>query len=140
MTQKEFTNRTNVEVSYKEFEAIHEVYVNSDMDKNEFCEMWKKMNKSRVEKSQMEAQLRTGKEAQLDFIWSLIMEFGSVATCDMKMHETIAADILSEGQQDKLASMGIDMRNEPDYYFGGLRTYKNMGTILYEVGQILEAA
>lgn len=48
MTYQEFTTRTNVEVSTKEFNAINEVYMNSDVDKDEFCKMWVKMNKSRV--------------------------------------------------------------------------------------------
>lgn len=39
MTQQEFTSRTLVEVSNKEFWAINEVYNNSDMDKDEFCKM-----------------------------------------------------------------------------------------------------
>ena len=54
MTQQEFTNRTNVEVSYNEFNAIHEVYMSSDLDKDEFCKMWVKMNKTRVAKAQAE--------------------------------------------------------------------------------------
>ena len=49
MTQVEFTNRTQVEVSAKEYAAIEEVYMNSDLDKDAFCKMWVKMNKSRVE-------------------------------------------------------------------------------------------
>ena len=45
MTQKEFTNLTKVEVERAEFEAIHTVYIMSDLDKDEFCKVWKKMNK-----------------------------------------------------------------------------------------------
>ena len=37
-----------VEVSNDEFWAINEVYNNSDLDKDEFCKMWCKMNASRV--------------------------------------------------------------------------------------------
>ena len=48
MTQQEFFNRTGVEVSNNEFFAIHEVYCNSDLDKDDFCKMWCKMNQSRV--------------------------------------------------------------------------------------------
>ena len=42
MTQVEFTNRTQVEVSAKEYAAIEEVYMNSDLDKDAFCKMWVK--------------------------------------------------------------------------------------------------
>lgn len=49
MTQQEFTNRTLVEVTTEEFNAIHVVYVNGDLDKDEFCKVWCKMNKTRVQ-------------------------------------------------------------------------------------------
>ena len=60
MTQVEFTNRTQVEVSAKEYAAIEEVYMNSDLDKDAFCKMWVKMNKSRVEaakEARLEAEI-----------------------------------------------------------------------------------
>lgn len=47
MTQIEFTQRVGIEVSAKEFEAINEVYMNSDLDKDAFCRIWVKMNKAR---------------------------------------------------------------------------------------------
>ena len=49
MLQSEFTERTKVQVSAEEFEAINEVYMNSDLNKDDFCAMWCKMNKSRVD-------------------------------------------------------------------------------------------
>ena len=49
MTQQEFTQRTKVVVTDREFWAINEVYNNSDLNKDEFCKWWKKANKSRVE-------------------------------------------------------------------------------------------
>ena len=49
MTQREFTQRTMVEVSAEEFNAINIVYMNSDLDKDEFCKVWCKMNKTRVQ-------------------------------------------------------------------------------------------
>jgi hypothetical protein len=61
MTQQEFTQRTMVEVSNNEFWAINEVYNNSDLNKDEFCKMWCKMNASRVD-----AAKRKIKEQQKD--------------------------------------------------------------------------
>jgi hypothetical protein len=48
MTQQEFTNRTQVEVSNSEFEMINEFYMSCECDKDEFCKMWVKMNPNRV--------------------------------------------------------------------------------------------
>ena len=61
MTQQEFFNRTRVEVSLDEFLSIHEVYNHSDLDKDEFCKLWCKMNKTRVKAAkaaEMDAQRR----------------------------------------------------------------------------------
>ena len=51
MLQSEFTERTKVQVSAEEFEAINEVYMHCDLDKDSFCSLWCKMNRSRVEAS-----------------------------------------------------------------------------------------
>lgn len=61
MTQQEFFERTKVEVSNNEFKAIQDVYYYSDLDKDEFCKLWCKMNKTRVKAAkaaEMEAQRR----------------------------------------------------------------------------------
>lgn len=56
MTKQEFENRTNVQVSLEEYRHIEAVYMASDLDKDEFCKMWCKMNKSRVNKAKEEAK------------------------------------------------------------------------------------
>lgn len=64
MTQKEFTQFTGVQVSNDEFWAINEVYNNSEVTKEEFCQMWCRINSIRV----AEAKARAKKEAQKDSI------------------------------------------------------------------------
>ena len=56
MTKQEFENRTNVQVSLEEYGHIEAVYMASDLDKDEFCKMWREMNKSRVNKAKEEAK------------------------------------------------------------------------------------
>lgn len=63
MTQKEFFERTMVEVSNDEFFAIHEVYCNSELDKDEFCKMWCKMNKTRVQNAKVERKMKQMEES-----------------------------------------------------------------------------
>ena len=58
MTQQEFTQRTMVEVSNQEYEAIEVVYLNSELDKDEFCKMWCKMNPNRVKNAKVEKIMR----------------------------------------------------------------------------------
>ena len=39
MTQKEFEDRTSVEVPFQEYQAIEKVYMESDLEKDEFCKL-----------------------------------------------------------------------------------------------------
>ena len=48
MLQREFEERTGVSVTTDEYLAIETVYMASDLDKDEFCKMWCKMNSSRI--------------------------------------------------------------------------------------------
>ena len=59
MTQKEFQDRVKMQVSAQEYAAIEVVYMNSNLEKDEFCKMWKKMNAKRISvylKSEKEKQ------------------------------------------------------------------------------------
>ena len=44
----EFIERVGMEVSSSEFEIINNMYMLSDVDKDEFCKLWVKMNFNRV--------------------------------------------------------------------------------------------
>lgn len=48
MTQKEFQDRVKMQVPAEEYAAIEVVYMNSDLEKDEFCKMWAKMNAKRI--------------------------------------------------------------------------------------------
>lgn len=69
MTQKEFTDRTKVAISIKEFEVINEFYMNCECDKDEFCKMWCKMNPSRVKGAKAEKMLKERAEAYRDALY-----------------------------------------------------------------------
>ena len=48
MTQKEFEERTGMKPAYEEFNHIHAIYLNTSMDKDEFCKDFKKHGNSKV--------------------------------------------------------------------------------------------
>lgn len=54
MLQHEFESRVKVQVSAEEYAAIEQVYMNSDVDKDEFCKLWAKMNRVRIARIQAE--------------------------------------------------------------------------------------
>ncbi len=61
MTQQEFESRVGIEVTGKEYAAIEQVYMNSDVEKDEFCKLWVRMNKQRV------ARIEAERKAQAAF-------------------------------------------------------------------------
>ena len=68
MTQQEFFERTKVEVSNDEFLAINEVYNYSDLDKDDFCKMWCKMNQTRVKVAKAEMKARQEERANTEVL------------------------------------------------------------------------
>lgn len=48
MTQKEFEERTGLTPTVEEFNYIHAVYMNTSMDKDEFCKDYKKHGGSKI--------------------------------------------------------------------------------------------
>lgn len=48
MTQQEFTERTGINPTAEEFDYINAVYLNTSLNKDEFCEDFKKHGDSRI--------------------------------------------------------------------------------------------
>ena len=106
MTQKDFTNLTKVEVERAEFEAIHTVYIMSDLDKEEFCKMWKKMNKSRVEHAKAVAKQKSDLTNRIENLLDVevyLESFGS------KSYGGPAIAVLDENQVALLTMEDIDL-------------------------------
>lgn len=107
MTQQEFFNRTGVEVSNNEFEAINEVYNNSDLDKDEFCKMWCKMNKSRVIAAKVDRKEAQRKAAYTDALTKWFDKYNGTQFFFDNYHTNIAYIKLSVYFIQALAYAGI---------------------------------
>ena len=127
MTQQEFTQRTNVEVSYNEFNAIHEVYMNSDLDKDEFCKMWVKMNKTRVQNAKVERMIKAKDEAYRDALHKFYHKFDN-------NNETFSTPIcyvkISVYDVQAMSHAGIKLANENG-------RCKYLSDVRYEIGKYL---
>lgn len=64
MLQKEFEDRTGVTVTTDEYLAIDTVYMASDLDKDEFCKMWCKMNASRIKAAKKSIAEKAAKDKE----------------------------------------------------------------------------
>ena len=68
MMQFEFEARTGVSVSADEYAAIELVYMESDLNKDDFCRIWSKMNKTRI--SEYKKAQKERRKAE-DLKWSI---------------------------------------------------------------------
>ena len=126
MTQQEFTQRVNVEVSNKEFEAINEVYMNSDLDKDEFCKMWVKMNKTRVENAKVERMIKAKDEAYRDALHKFYTKNDDVN----EFMTPIYYVKISSYEVQAMSYAGIKVANEDG-------RAKYLSDIRYEIGKFL---
>ena len=126
MTQQEFTQRVNVEVSNKEFEAINEVYMNSDLDKDEFCKMWVKMNKTRVQNAKVERMIKAKDEAYRDALHKFYTKNDDVN----EFMTPICYVKISTYEVQAMSYAGIKVANEDG-------RAKYLSDISYEIGKFL---
>lgn len=126
MTQQEFTQRVNVEVSNKEFEAINEVYMNSDLDKDEFCKMWVKMNKTRVQNAKVERMIKAKDEAYRDTLHKFYTKNNDVN----EFMTPICYVKISTYEVQAMSYAGIKVANEDG-------RAKYLSDIRYEIGKFL---
>lgn len=126
MTQQEFTQRTNVQVSNTEFDAIHEVYMNSDLDKDEFCKMWVKMNKTRVQNAKVERMIKAKDEAYRDALHKFYTKNNDVN----EFMTPICYVKISTYEVQAMSYAGIKVANEDGHA-------KYLSDIRYEIGKFL---
>ena len=137
MTQQEFFNRTRVEVEASEFQAINEVYNCSDLDKDEFCKMWVKMNKSRVAKAQADAKAQEEEMKKMDYLYNLYHKYN-----DYNNDCLLYWDVLSDKEQNQLIAYGFSMTESCYFYSTNqyLDAPKTMSTIKYDIYKYIHKA
>lgn len=126
MRQFEFEERVGMKVSEKEYESIENVYLFSDLDKDEFCKMWVKMNKSRVDRAKEDAR-------KLHELEELKWMLAGIFHREMN-YDAFAVNELSKKEISALEKVGIEVRPE------GLRGQKNVCSIKYEIARFLGIA
>ena len=129
MRQFEFEERVKMHVTQKEYEAIETVYLYSDLDKDEFCRMWVKMNKSRVEREvKKEKEIRKENEDRAK-LWDIRAKMD-------KDYANLAVNVLNARERAFLERKGF--RFEEDRY--GQTWFKTVSSLRYEIGCYLGIA
>lgn len=132
MTRTEFEDRTLVtNVSNYEFDAIHAVYMASDLDKDEFCKMWCKMNASRVARAKAEAK-KAQEIAELKDQVAGIIAKRYLPTFDWRKD---AIDNLSNREIGILARIGIQVDAPKDPY--GVTFHRTTIDVWYDMDRFI---
>jgi hypothetical protein len=132
MTIQEFQSRTQVSVDVSEFLSITTVYMQSDVDKDTFCKMWRKMNATRV----MAAKEQAKKQQTIDKVFSMVMMANPEWT-DVEHYNDIAVAVLSGKDKALIESIGISLVSEPDN--NGFRHFKRFSELRPEINAFLKA-
>ena len=104
MLQQEFHDRVKMSVSAEEFEAIHAVYMYSYLDKDEFCKLWVKMNRTRVDNAKKELKERQQRR------WRINRLLKIEAKLDKAESHEVAEDVLTASDINVLESVGISIK------------------------------
>ena len=130
MLHSEFTQRVQFEVSNEEFEAINVVYMASDLDKDEFCKMWRKMNAKRIKayKAEKKAeQERFDRISRIHAIKQLLWGTDMYAKIDDVLNKK-DIDFLLKNDFDVLAWNYLSHQNE----------YKFASEMVYDINRWLD--
>lgn len=128
MRQFEFEDRVKMQVSQKEYEAIETVYLYSDLDKDEFCKMWVKMNKSRVEEAKEAERKRQEMDALIDKTWSVYFKVKNLIDADFDKWNDFCFSYLNKKETELVEKIGMKV------------TYNRLGNLRYELAQFLGIA
>lgn len=121
MLQIEFENRVGMQVSAKEYEAIEVVYINSDLEKDDFCKMWAKMNARRISNYKAEQKAEREEQAKKEKAFNLYC--GLYSTLRWDNYNKPVEQFLTSKQLEFCESLGIG-------------TYEQTGsTVRYELGK-----
>ena len=127
MLQSEFEARVQMKVSEAEYWHINEVYNQSDLDKDEFCKLWIKMNQARVNKAR---EIAKAVEADLkvrDKLWEIVYRFGGMNYTESCK---LAADFFNKTQQKLIESVGIKIERSEVYF-------QTVSDVIWEVKKYL---
>ena len=109
MTQQEFFERTGVKVSNDEFWAINEMYNYSEVDKDEFCKLWRKMNPARVKNAKVERMIQQKEAAYKNALRIWFEKWAGTQKYYDNYHTNIAYTKLSVFEVQAMSFAGIKL-------------------------------
>ena len=135
MTQKEFQDRVKMQVPAGEYTAIEVVYMNSDLEKDEFCKMWTKMNAKRIAAYQKAEKEKQEKHEHISLL----------ASTRELLRELAYRNGWGASPKQVLTSKVIKALDKADIYITeynyvkGCTDLKPISTLVYEINEYINS-
>lgn len=133
MTQYEFQSRVQMNVSTEEYSHIEAVYMSSDLDKDEFCKLWVKMNHKRVSDAKAEQKRLEEEQAKREKGFEILFANDGIT---FEQGCTLADNFFNKTQKKFFQSIGIEMEDKSSC----VPMFKQTSTVLYELKVYLKVA
>lgn len=111
MTRNEFIIRTGFGISEKEYEAVEVVYMASDLDKDEFCKMWCKMNASRVKAAHKEHAEAIARANNRNTLFYAVARWEGMNKSKI-VFDILSADFFKKVEIEAMNRLGIRIEQE----------------------------
>lgn len=131
MTQQEFQDRVKMRVPAGEYTAIEVVYMNCDLEKDEFCKMWAKMNAKRIAAYQKAEKEKQEKHEHISLLAST-RELAYSKGWEASPKQVLTSKVIKA--LDK-ADIYITEYN----YVKGCTDLKPIGTLIYEINEYINS-
>jgi len=105
MTQNEFETRAGIHVSAHEYESIEAVYMASDLQKDDFCRQWARMNRERIQKARKEEEASQKQAADRWDVGEICWRLRGASSA---VYDSPLADHISKKEGRLLQSLGFD--------------------------------
>lgn len=113
MTQKEFTERTGYTPSPEEYGQIEGMYMNTDLDKDDFCKAWKNNREllaETVKQTIAARNLAAERIDMVDFLLDRAQDFGDVKMLDKAIEMVGHAEVIRRKLSLSLELWPIDKK------------------------------
>lgn len=105
MTQHEFETRAGISVSAREYESIEAVYMASDLCKDDFCRLWARMNRERIQKARQEEEERQKHAADRWNVGEICVHLRGASSA---VYDSPLSDHISKKEGRMLQALGFD--------------------------------
>ena len=129
MTRQEFETRVGMQVDATEYASIENVYMMSDVEKDEFCTLWKKMNYKRVAKANEGQVSKLKEQMKKEQLFNILNKpYSNNAIGEL------ADNYFNRSEKSLLVSIGITMQEERN----GIPYFVSVASVLHDVRKYLK--